>query len=75
VTTSGTAIPSLAEFLDGVDPRRGKPATAEFAASVLIEGMLQEKFLISSQVGYEEQIVEFAQAGLDPLALITSKGH
>jgi NAD(P)-dependent dehydrogenase (short-subunit alcohol dehydrogenase family) len=74
VTTSGTAIPSLAEFLDGVDPRRGKPATAEFAASVLIEGMLQEKFLISSQVGYEEQIVEFAQAGLDPLALITSKG-
>jgi len=74
VTTSGTAIPSLAEFLDGVDPRRGKPATAEFAASVLIEGMLQEKFLISSQVDYEEQIVEFAQAGLDPLALITSKG-
>lgn len=74
VTTSGTAIPSIAEFLDGVDPRRGKPATAEFAASVLIEGMCQEKFLISSQVGYEEQIVEFAQAGLDPLALITSKG-
>jgi len=74
VTTSGTAIPSLAEFLDGVDPRRGKPATAEFAASVLIEGMRQEKFLISSQVGYEEQIVEFAQAGLDPLALITGKG-
>jgi len=62
--------PSLAEFLDGVDSRRNKPATAEFAASVLIEGMRQEKFLISSQVGYEEQIVEFAQAGLDPLALI-----
>jgi NAD(P)-dependent dehydrogenase (short-subunit alcohol dehydrogenase family) len=75
ITTSGTAIPSLAEFLDGVDPRRGKPATAEFAASVLIEGMCQEKFLISSQVGYEEQIVEFAQAGLDPLALIIGKGH
>jgi len=74
VTTSGTAIPSIAEFLDGVDPRRGKPATAEFAASVLIEGMRQEKFLISSQVGYEEQIVEFAQAGLDPLALIVGKG-
>jgi hypothetical protein len=53
-----------------VDSRRNKPATAEFAASVLIEGMRQEKFLISSQVGYEEQIVEFAQAGLDPLALI-----
>jgi NAD(P)-dependent dehydrogenase (short-subunit alcohol dehydrogenase family) len=70
VTTSGTTIPSLAEFLDGVDSRRNKPATAEFAASVLIEGMRQEKFLISSQVGYEEQIVEFAQAGLDPLALI-----
>lgn len=74
VTTSGTAIPSIAEFLDGVDPRRGKPATAEFAASVLIEGMRQDKFLISSQVGYEEQIVEFAQAGLDPLALITGRG-
>lgn len=74
VTTSGTAIPSIAEFLDGVDPRRGKPATAEFAASVLIEGLRQEKFLISSQVGYEEQIVEFAQAGLDPLALITGRG-
>lgn len=73
VTTSGTAIPSIAEFLEGVDPRRGKPATAEFAASVLIEGMRQEKFLISSQVGYEEQIVEFAQAGLDPLALITGR--
>ncbi|MDP9901953.1 SDR family NAD(P)-dependent oxidoreductase [Variovorax ginsengisoli] len=71
LTTSGTAIPSIAEFLEGVDPRRGKPATAEFAASVLIEGLRQEKFLISSQVGYEEQIVEFAQAGLDPLALIT----
>ena len=74
VTTSGTEIPSLAEFLDGVDPRRGKPASAEFAASVLIEGMLQDKFLISSQVGYEEQIVEFAQAGLDPLVLITGRG-
>jgi len=74
VTTSGTAIPSLAEFLEGVDSRRNKPATAEFAASVLIEGMRQEKFLISSQVGYEEQIVEFAQAGLDPLALIVGRG-
>jgi 2-hydroxycyclohexanecarboxyl-CoA dehydrogenase len=73
-TTSGTVIPSMAEFLDGVDPRRSKPATAEFAASVLIDGMRQEKFLISSQVGYEEQIVEFAQAGLDPLALIASRG-
>lgn len=74
LTTSGTAIPSIAEFLDGVDPRRGKPATAEFAAFVLIDGLRQEKFLISSQVGYEEQIVEFAQAGLDPLALITGGG-
>ncbi len=74
LTTSGTAIPTLAEFLDGVDPRRGKPATAEFAASVLIEGMRQEQFLISSQVGYEDQIVEFAKAGLDPLALITGGG-
>jgi NAD(P)-dependent dehydrogenase (short-subunit alcohol dehydrogenase family) len=74
LTTSGTAIPSMAEFLDGVDPRRGKPATAEFAASTLIEGLLQEKFLISSQVGYEEQIVEFARAGLDPLALIVGEG-
>lgn len=74
LTTSGTAIPSMAEFLDGVDPRRGKPATAEFAASTLIEGLLQEKFLISSQVGYEEQIVEFARAGLDPLALIVGGG-
>jgi hypothetical protein len=35
--------------------------------------MRQEKFLISSQLGYEEQIVEFAQAGLDPLALIASR--
>jgi 2-hydroxycyclohexanecarboxyl-CoA dehydrogenase len=70
MTTSGTTIPSIDEFLNGVDPRRSKPATADFAASVLIEGMRQEKFLISSQVGYEEQIVEFAQAGLDPLALI-----
>jgi NAD(P)-dependent dehydrogenase (short-subunit alcohol dehydrogenase family) len=70
VTTSGTVMPSITEFLDGVDPRRNKPATAEFACSVLIEGMRQEKFLISSQLGYEEQIVEFAQAGLDPLALI-----
>ncbi|WET08826.1 MULTISPECIES: SDR family NAD(P)-dependent oxidoreductase [unclassified Pseudomonas] len=74
LTTSGTAIPSMAEFLDGVDPRRGKPATAEFAASTLIEGLLQEKFLISSQVGYEEQIVEFARAGLGPLALIVGEG-
>jgi NAD(P)-dependent dehydrogenase (short-subunit alcohol dehydrogenase family) len=73
VTTSGTAMPSMAEFLDGVDPRRSKPATAEFAASVLIEGIRQERFLISSQVGYEEQIVEFARAGLDPLALIASR--
>ena len=64
----------LAEFLDGVDPRRGKPATAEFAASTLVEGLLQEKFLISSQVGYEEQIVEFARAGLDPRALIVDGG-
>lgn len=72
LTTSGTAIPSMAQFLDGVDPRRGKPATPEFAASVLIDGLRQEKFLISSQVGHEEQIVEFAQAGLDPLALIVS---
>jgi len=72
LTTSGTAIPSIDEFLDGVDPRRSNPATADFAASVLIEGMCQEKFLISSQVGYEEQIVEFARAGLDPLALIAS---
>jgi NAD(P)-dependent dehydrogenase (short-subunit alcohol dehydrogenase family) len=74
LTTSGTEIPSMAEFLDGVDPRRGKPATAEFAASTLVEGLLQEKFLISSQVGYEEQIVEFARAGLDPLALIVGGG-
>ena len=74
VTTSGTAMPSIAEFLHGVDPRRRTPATAEFAASVLIDGMRQEKFLISSQVGYEEQIVEFAQAGLDPLALMASSG-
>ena len=74
LTTSGTAIPSMAEFLDGVDPRRGKPATAEFAASTLIEGLLQEKFLISSQVGYEEQIVAFARGGLDPLALIVGEG-
>ena len=74
LTTSDTAIPSMAEFLDGVDPRRGKPATAEFAASTLVEGLLQEKFLISSQVGYEEQIVEFARAGLDPRALIVDGG-
>ena len=74
VTTSGTAIPSFAEFLEGVDSRRNKPATADFASSVLIEGMRKEQFLISSQVGYEEQIVEFAQAGLDPLALIVGKG-
>ncbi|AEV63467.1 SDR family NAD(P)-dependent oxidoreductase [Pseudomonas ogarae] len=74
LTTSSTEIPSMAQFLDGVDPRRGKPATPEFAASTLIEGLLQEKFLISSQVGYEEQIVEFAQAGLDPLALIVGGG-
>lgn len=74
LTTSGTEIPSMAQFLDGVDPRRCKPATPEFAASTLIEGLLQEKFLISSQVGYEEQIVEFAQAGLDPLALIVGGG-
>jgi NAD(P)-dependent dehydrogenase (short-subunit alcohol dehydrogenase family) len=73
VTTSGTAMPSIAEFLHGVDPRRSTPATPEFAASVLIDGMRQEKFLISSQLGYEEQIVEFAQAGLDPLALIASR--
>jgi len=70
MTTSGTAIPSIDEFLHGVDPRRGKPATAEFAASVLIDGIRHETFLISSQVGYEEQIVEFARSGLDPLALI-----
>jgi NAD(P)-dependent dehydrogenase (short-subunit alcohol dehydrogenase family) len=74
VTTSGTAIPTLAEFLDGVDSRRNRPATADFAASVLIEGMRQERFLISSLVGYEEQIVEFARAGLDPLALIVGRG-
>ena len=73
VTTSGTVMPSITEFLDGVDPRRNKPATAEFASSVLIEGMRQERFLISSQLGYEEQIVEFAQAGLDPLALIAAR--
>ena len=73
VTTSGTVMPSITEFLDGVDPRRNKPATAEFASSVLIEGMRQERFLISSQLGYEEQIVEFAQAGLDPLALIAGR--
>ncbi len=74
VTTSGTAIPTLAEFLDGVDSRRNKPATADFAASVLIDGMRQEKFLISSLVGYEQQIVEFARTGLDPLALIVGRG-
>jgi NAD(P)-dependent dehydrogenase (short-subunit alcohol dehydrogenase family) len=74
VTTSGTPIPTLAQFMDGVDSRRNKPATADFASSVLIEGMQQEKFLISSVTGYEEQIVEFAQAGLDPLALIVGKG-
>jgi NAD(P)-dependent dehydrogenase (short-subunit alcohol dehydrogenase family) len=74
VTTSGTPIPSLAEFLDGVDSRRNKPATADFASSVLIEGMLQGKFLISSQPGYEEQIVEFAQAGLDPHSLVVGRG-
>jgi NAD(P)-dependent dehydrogenase (short-subunit alcohol dehydrogenase family) len=74
MTTSGTAMPSIAEFLHGVDARRSKPATPEFAASVLIDGMRQEKFLISSQVGYEQQIVEFAQAGLDPLALIVGEG-
>jgi NAD(P)-dependent dehydrogenase (short-subunit alcohol dehydrogenase family) len=74
VTTSGTPIPTLAQFLEGVDSRRNKPATADHASSVLIEGMRQEKFLISSVTGYEEQIVEFAQAGLDPLALIVGKG-
>jgi NAD(P)-dependent dehydrogenase (short-subunit alcohol dehydrogenase family) len=74
VTTSGTPIPTLAQFLEGVDSRRNKPATADFASSVLIEGMRQGKFLISSVTGYEEQIVEFAQAGLDPLALIVGKG-
>ncbi len=74
VTTSGTPIPTLAEFLQGVDSRRNKPATAELAASVLIEGMRQQQFLISSVTGYEEQIVAFAQAGLDPLALVVGKG-
>jgi NAD(P)-dependent dehydrogenase (short-subunit alcohol dehydrogenase family) len=74
VTTSGTAIPALAEFLQGVDSRRTQPATADYAASVLIEGMRQEKFLISSLLGYEEQIVEFARAGLNPLALIARTG-
>jgi NAD(P)-dependent dehydrogenase (short-subunit alcohol dehydrogenase family) len=74
VTTSGTPIPTLAQFMEGVDSRRNKPATADFASSVLIEGMQQEKFLISSVTGYEEQIVEFAQAGLDPLALVVGKG-
>jgi NAD(P)-dependent dehydrogenase (short-subunit alcohol dehydrogenase family) len=74
VTTSGTPIPTLAQFMDGVDSRRNKPATADFASSVLIDGMRQEKFLISSVTGYEEQIVEFAQAGLDPLALVVGKG-
>jgi NAD(P)-dependent dehydrogenase (short-subunit alcohol dehydrogenase family) len=47
VTTSGTAIPSLAEFLDGVDRRR-KPRLRSSRFRVN-EGMLQEKFLISSK--------------------------
>ncbi|WP_426191374.1 SDR family NAD(P)-dependent oxidoreductase [Massilia sp. DWR3-1-1] len=74
LTTSGTEIPAMLQFLDGVDPRRDKPASAEFAASVLIEGLREDKFLISSQVGYEEQIVEFARDGLDPLSLVRRAG-
>jgi NAD(P)-dependent dehydrogenase (short-subunit alcohol dehydrogenase family) len=72
MTTSGTPMPTIAEFLSGVDPRRSKPATPEFAASILIDGMSKQQFLISSQMGYEDQITEFARAGLDPLSLVVN---
>lgn len=72
MTTSGTPMPTMAEFLQGVDPRRSKPATPEFAASILIAGMSKQQFLISSQMGYEDQITEFARSGLDPLSLVVN---
>jgi NAD(P)-dependent dehydrogenase (short-subunit alcohol dehydrogenase family) len=57
---------AVAGFLSDLPERLTKPATAEFAAAVLLGGMRREEFLICSQPDYEVSISRFANNQLGP---------
>lgn len=65
----GKAKSSVAGILSDLPEHLRTPATAQFAASVLLEGMRREEFLICSQPEFKSSIVRFASNQLDPLSL------
>lgn len=66
----GVGEPTLDDFRYGVPQRRSRPATAEHAASTLVEGLIRGDFLTCSQDGYQPDLLAFAQSNLDPLSIV-----
>lgn len=55
-------------WMKGVPEELTRPGSMAEAARILTEGLERGQFLISSDPGYAEAIVRFAQHGLDPLS-------
>lgn len=62
--------PTMEDFRFGVPARRAERITAEQAAQILVQGLMQGDFLTCSQAGYLPDLVAFAQGNLDPQAIV-----
>lgn len=62
--------PPPEEFARGVPRRRGVPASVDHAVDTLLLGLGRGDFLICSQEGYRADLVDFAERGLDPRAIV-----
>lgn len=66
----GPDMPSAEEFRIGVPTRRTVRVSAEYAAGVLVEGLIRGDFVICSQAGYLPDLIAFTQENLDPQSIV-----
>lgn len=62
--------PGPEDFRIGVPERRTVRASAEHASGVLVEGVTRGDFLVCSQDGYLPDLIDFANANLDPNSIV-----
>lgn len=67
-TSDAPMRPNANGWFDGVREDLTVPGAMDVAASILLDGIRAEQFLISSEPDYEASIVRLAQHGLDPLS-------
>lgn len=65
-TPDGLTIPQKKGWFDHTPPALATPGTMRDCAAVLLEGVAQRRFLISSEPDYAQALASFAAAGLDP---------